>query len=63
MASNQPEDVVKEEEQIDASASFLSEITGNSVIVKLNSGLEYHGECWFFSCSANQNIVSSKQQF
>lgn len=32
-----------QEEKPDASAAFLSAITGNSVIVKLNSGLEYHG--------------------
>ena len=24
-------------------SSFLNEITGNDVVVKLNSGLEYHG--------------------
>jgi U6 snRNA-associated Sm-like protein LSm6 len=28
----------------DASSSFLGEITSNNVIVKLNSGLEYHGK-------------------
>lgn len=27
----------------DASSSFLGDITGSNVIVKLNSGLEYHG--------------------
>lgn len=32
-----------EEVKPDASSAFLGDITGNSVIVKLHSGLEYHG--------------------
>lgn len=30
--------------QPDASSTFLGDITGNRVLVKLHSGLEYHGK-------------------
>ncbi|CAN6640349.1 U6 snRNA-associated Sm-like protein LSm6 [Trichomonascus vanleenenianus] len=47
----------------DASSEFLSEIIGNSVVVKLNSGLEYHGKLQSVDGYMNIALESTKEYF